>query len=480
MDSIWTGRAKGRQALLCAWCVLAVALGMLVVFACPQHALADTTSDGYEYTVNSDGVTATLTGYSGSATDLDVPSTFDGYTVTAIGNSAFASNRKLVSITLPSTIATCSSSEFYCCTSLVYADLSATALTQISDLMFYNCTSLQTVKLPKNVTSIWDYSFEFCYSLTSVDLAGKPISTISAYAFDYCTSLSSVVIPSSVTKLDYYSFGNCTSLTSITLNSKNVTGDSTAFYQVGSGSSTGVTVKLGSAITTVPTWLLSSSVISNLAAVYVYNADALFLNNVLKDFSGFKIYGYAGSTTYVYARHLDATFVSLGGSISSATVTLSSTSFTYNGKKRKPSVTVKIGVQTLEKGSAYKVTYAGGRKAIGKYKVTIKGKGVYTGSKTIYFKIVPKKAKLKSSTTSKAKKKLTVKWGKVAGSVKYQVCYRAKGTSKWKKVKVSATSKTLKSLKSGKKYQVKVRAYKKVKGKTYYGSFSKVKTVKVK
>ncbi len=64
--------------------------------------------------------------------------------------------------------------------------------------------------------------------------------------------------------------------------------------------------------------------------------------------------------------------------------------------------------------------------------------------------------------------------------MKYQVKYRVKGTSTWKKAYTSDTSKTIKDLKKGKTYQVKVRAYKKVNGKTYYGKFSDIKTVKVK
>ena len=45
---------------------------------------------------------------------------------------------------------------------------------------------------------------------------------------------------------------------------------------------------------------------------------------------------------------------------------------------------------------------------------------------------------------------------------------------------MTATKKTVKKLKSGKTYQVKVRAYKAVDGKTYYGTYSAVKKVKVK
>ena len=56
-----------------------------------------------------------------------------------------------------------------------------------------------------------------------------------------------------------------------------------------------------------------------------------------------------------------------------------------------------------------------------------------------------------------------------------------KKTTKTVKIKKGKTTKaTLKKLKSGKKYYVRVKAYKTVNKKAVYGSYSKVKTVKVK
>ncbi|MCQ4635217.1 fibronectin type III domain-containing protein [Anaerovorax odorimutans] len=79
------------------------------------------------------------------------------------------------------------------------------------------------------------------------------------------------------------------------------------------------------------------------------------------------------------------------------------------------------------------------------------------------------------------KKKATVKWSKVAGKTKYQVYRATKKSGKYKKVATTKkTSYTNKKLKSKKKYYYKVRAYRKVSGRTVYGSYSKVKSVKVK
>ncbi len=91
-----------------------------------------------------------------------------------------------------------------------------------------------------------------------------------------------------------------------------------------------------------------------------------------------------------------------------------------------------------------------------------------------------------SSVKSKKSAQLTVAWKAVKGASGYQVYYSTskKFTSKTTKkatLKKQSTKKTtLKKLKKGKKYYVKVRAYKTVSGKKLYGAFSAVKSAKVK
>lgn len=79
--------------------------------------------------------------------------------------------------------------------------------------------------------------------------------------------------------------------------------------------------------------------------------------------------------------------------ISNPDITLSKTSYTYNGKVQTPSVIVKdIEGNALKKDRDYTVSYSKGRKAIGTYYVTVKLKGKYSGSKKLSFKINPIKA----------------------------------------------------------------------------------------
>ncbi len=65
--------------------------------------------------------------------------------------------------------------------------------------------------------------------------------------------------------------------------------------------------------------------------------------------------------------------------------------------------------------------------------------------------------------------------------MKYQISVKKKGSKAAAKkytVKKGLT-KNIKRLKKNTKYTVKVRAFKKVKGKTYWGKWSKARTVKV-
>lgn len=80
-------------------------------------------------------------------------------------------------------------------------------------------------------------------------------------------------------------------------------------------------------------------------------------------------------------------YAASASSLSSAKVSLTHSSYTYTGGTINPLPTVKYGKKTLKKGTDYTVSYGGGRKNVGKYKVTVKGKGAYKGSKTVEFKI---------------------------------------------------------------------------------------------
>ena len=168
-----------------------------------------------------------------------------------------------------------------------------------------------------------------------------------------------------------------------------------------------------------------------------------------------------------------------------ASVKPAKASYTYTGKTIRPGVTVKGKDGKVLSSDNYTVSYS---KSVypGKYTVKAIGKNKYEGTVSASYKIYPKSSAIKK--LKKGKKKMTVSWTKqskyaVSG---YQIKYSkskkfSKRSTKTVTVKSYKTSsKTIKKLKARKKYYVRVRAYKTVKGSKYYSSWSKTKSVKVK
>lgn len=171
-----------------------------------------------------------------------------------------------------------------------------------------------------------------------------------------------------------------------------------------------------------------------------------------------------------------------------ASVKLSTTTYTYNGKVKKPAVTAKDDKNNVIPKSDYTVKYSSGCKSVGNYKATVTFRGDYSGSFVRSFRIVPKGTKVKSLKAGK--KSFTVKWkAQKTQTTGYQVQYcMKKNFKKGAKTATVGKNKTVskKITKLGKKktYYVRIRTYKtvKVNGKNtkMYSGWSAVKKVKTK
>lgn len=190
----------------------------------------------------------------------------------------------------------------------------------------------------------------------------------------------------------------------------------------------------------------------------------------------------SGGALSADASWRDVTSKNLTNNISGE-VKLSATKFVYNGKVKKPSVTVKDYRGATISTDNYTVTYDAGRKNVGKYKVTIKYRNKYSGTKTLYFTIVPKGTSV--SSLAPASKAVTVKWKKQAAQTTgYQLQYatNAKFTSA-KTVTIAkntTVTRKISKLAAKKKYYVRVRTYKKVGSATYYSAWSSAKSTTTK
>ena len=452
--------------------------------------------------------------------------------VTNIGDSAFYECDRLKSVTIGNSVTDIGEFAFEFCNSLTSITI-PNSVTSIGDWAFHDCINLTIVTIPNSVTSIGDLAFDGCNSLISitVDSSNKnyssqdgvlfnknktiliqypagntrtsytipnSVTSIGAVAFYECRNLTSVTIPNSVTSIGNRAFGFCESLISITI-----------------------------PVSVTSIGIHAFECCKNLTSIVIMNPNCEIQDIAAgADYtipSSATIYGYKNSTADIYARTYNHKFIALNGehkhtykttttkattkkngsivtkcsvcgNVSKKTtiyypktIILSTTSYTYNGKVKKPSVAVKDSKGKKLSSSNYTVSYSSGRKNVGQYTVTIKFKGNYSGTVKKTFTIKPKATTLSKVTAGK--KAFTVKWKKQATQTTgYQIQYSTSSKFKGAKIvtvsKNKTTSKKISKLKAKKKYYVHVRTYKtvKVNGKNtkIYSSWSKVKTVKTK
>ncbi len=231
--------------------LLAVIMVLSIVPTAGVVSFAATSGDWSYYVLSEDDKTCSITDYTGSATDLTIPSAIDGYTVTSIGSWTFEDCTSLESITIPDSVTSIGDYAFYECTKLTSINVDADneyyssdngvlfnkdktelikypegktdtsyvipdSVTSIGYEAFYKCTSLTSVTIPDSVTSIGYCAFLDCTSLESVTI-GDGVTSIGYMAFRGCTSLKSVTIPDSLTSIGDYAFLDCTSLESVTI-----------------------------------------------------------------------------------------------------------------------------------------------------------------------------------------------------------------------------------------------------------------------
>ena len=158
--------------------------------------------------------------------------------------------------------------------------------------------------------------------------------------------------------------------------------------------------------------------------------------------------------------------------------------YVYDGKVKKPEVTVTDANGKKVSKSEYALSYTGNCKNVGTYTVKITFKNNYAGTLKKTFTVVPKGTNLKS--VKSGKKQMAVQWSKQnIQTTGYQLQYAVDKSFK-KNLKAvtiknnKVTSRKISKLVGKKKYYVKIRTYKKVAGKTYYSKWSTVKSVTTK
>ena len=205
---------------------------------------------------------AKVTGYTGTLTEnFTIPAEIDGYTVTTIGEYAFADRTDLTgTLTLPETLTDIRASAFKGCTGLTGELVIPDSVEDIGASAFEGCTGLTSVKLSANIDWIRMDTFSGCTGLDGEVIIPEGVYEIAGRAFANCSALDRVVIPSTVTFVEASAFSGVT-LTEIEIHAN-----------------------------------LSEGELDNLSIA-----------------EGCTIYGYAGTTVEAYANENGYTFVALAG-----------------------------------------------------------------------------------------------------------------------------------------------------------------------
>ena len=169
----------------------------------------------------------TITEYTGTASELTIPSSIGPNPVVAIGPSAFFSALELVRVTIPESVTNIGVRAFGSCSNL--ADLIVDPANgffsapggvlfdkQETSLLQYPSARAGAYNIPNTVTNIAIEAFGSARNLTQVTLPDS-LKNIGSGAFGNCVSLPGIVIPPGIQSIEDGTFSNCSSLTNISI-----------------------------------------------------------------------------------------------------------------------------------------------------------------------------------------------------------------------------------------------------------------------
>ena len=313
--------------------------------------------------------------------------------------------------------------------------------------------------------------YEECYAnplfyARKLYLNGKPvknlripngIKSISDIAFINCASLESVYIPKTVKKIGYHAFSGCRNL-------KNV-------YYAGTKAEW-KSVKINEEDSSKNVLFEKSNQELLKAKMHFGCGNHSFKKTVTKATPA------ADGKVFKKCTKCDWSEEKVIGRVSK--ISLSDASLVYNGKAERPKVVVKDSKGRAIDSKYYTVTFSNAKsKSIGTYKVTVKLKGsLYSGEKVLKYKIVPAQVRnlKKLKVTSSA---VDLSWSGVPGAKYYALQYSKDGKNwSFATKRTTATSFSVKKLKSGTNYSFRVKALDST--RKYSGKYSVIFRVKTK
>ena len=232
-------------------------------------------SGEYEYSLSSGD--ATIEKYLGSATDVIIPSTIDGYEVKGIDNDAFL-NSKISKVTIPEGITRIRFEAFKNCESLSTVNFNAVNCEGTVSPVFAGCKNLKTINIGSKVTLIGSYMFANVPAENIV--LPTSVKEIDNDAFAN-SGVKSVTIPEGITRIRFEAFKNCESLSTVNFNAVNCEGTVSPVF---AGCKNLKTINIGSKVTLIGSYMFANVPAENIVlptSVKEIDNDA-FANSELK------------------------------------------------------------------------------------------------------------------------------------------------------------------------------------------------------
>ena len=138
---------------------------------------------GLEYTLDKETDTYSVSGYSGTGEEIEIPQKYDSKPVTSISSRAFKGNKTVKKIVIPDGIKSIGANAFYGCSELeevIFKD--GSAIKEIATGTFSGCSKLDNVELPHSVTKIGYKAFNNCTAMKTVSLPND-LQIIGYFAF---------------------------------------------------------------------------------------------------------------------------------------------------------------------------------------------------------------------------------------------------------------------------------------------------------
>lgn len=179
--------------------LIAVIMSVALLASCAKDI---TDEKGFVLTLDEKTDTYTITGYkSNGATDIVLPSSYNGKAVTAVGESAFSGSEILESVTIPDSIEALGALAFSDSKKLKKVTFDGSSkLTEFDTGVFSGCSALTEINIPAAVKKIGFRAFSGCSALAGVTLPDG-ISELYYFAFADCSALTEVKLPESCASL---------------------------------------------------------------------------------------------------------------------------------------------------------------------------------------------------------------------------------------------------------------------------------------